>query len=112
MSQYLGAKLHFATSYHPEAQGIMERFNRTWKTRSTCYGSPDDLYDHLSWVLLALRNTPKQDLSHYSPIELLFGDSVCFAGEFLKSGTPIFVLNQSQVFLQIFPGFTTSLPYF
>ena len=112
MSQYLGAKLHFATSYHPEAQGIIERFNRTLKTSLTCYGSPNDWYDHLPWVLLALRNTPKQDLSNYSPTELLFGDSVRLPGEFFEERDANTCSEPGPDFAPNLSRFMTSLPYF
>ena len=112
MSKYLGAKLHFATSYHPEAQGIIERFNRTLKTSLTCYGSPNDWYDHLPWVLLALRNTPKQDLSNYSPTELLFRDSVRLPGEFFEERDANTCSEPGPDFAPNLFRFITSLPYF
>ena len=112
MSQYLSAKLQFAISYHPEAQGIMEKFNRTWKIGLTCYRIPDDWYDHLPWVLLALKNTPKQDLINYFPAELLFGDSVRLLGEFFEERDANTRFEPGPDFVPNLSRFITFLPYF
>ena len=111
-SQYLGAKLHFATSYQPEAQGIIERYNRTLKTSLTCYGSSNDWYDHLPWVLQALRNTPKQDLSNHSPTKLLFGDSIGLPEEFFEERTANTCFEPGPEFPRNLSRFIRSLPYF
>ena len=112
MSQYLGAKLHSATSHYYEAEGIIQRFNRTLKTNLICYGSPYDWYDHIPRVELALINTPKQDLSNFSPTKLLFGDSARLSGEFFEERDPN---TRFEAGLDIAPNlyrFITSLPYF
>ena len=80
MCRYLGASLHHSTAYHPQAQGLIERFNRTLKNSLRACGDPSKWYDHLPWVLLALRNTPKPDLQLYSPSEILLGESVRLPG--------------------------------
>ena len=85
MCEYLGCQLHHSTAYHPQAQGMVERFNRTLKSSLRCTGNPSLWYDHLPWVLLALRNTPKEDLCHASPCELVFGESMRLPGEFFES---------------------------
>ena len=82
MCECLGCQLHHSTAYHPQAQGMVERFNRTLKSSLRCTGNPSLWYDHLPWVLLAMRNTPKEDLCHASPCELVFGESMRLPGEF------------------------------
>ena len=47
---FLGAKLHHATSYHPQAQEIIERVNRTMKTALKASGSTSEWHDNLSWT--------------------------------------------------------------
>ena len=36
LAQFLGAHLHHSTAYHPQAQGMVERVNRTLKTVLRC----------------------------------------------------------------------------
>ena len=62
------------TSYHPECDGMVERFNRTLKAmlrkRAAQYGIQWD--KHLPAVLWAYRNTP-HDTTGEKPSFLLFG---------------------------------------
>ena len=66
----LGVKLHHTSAYHPQANGMVERFHRilktALKTRLTC----PNWVEELPWVLLGLRTTPKEDLG-YSSAELV-----------------------------------------
>ena len=82
---YLGCQFHHSTAYHPQAQGMVQRFNRTLKSSLRYTGDPSLRYDHLPWVLLALQNTPTEDLCHAFPCELVFGESVRLSGEFFES---------------------------
>ena len=62
------------TSYHPECDGMVERFNRTLKTilckRAAQFGTQWD--NHLAGVLWAYRNTPHSSTGE-KPSFLLFG---------------------------------------
>ena len=62
------------TAYHPECDGMVERFNRTLKTairkHAATYGSQWDCY--LSGILFAYRNIP-HDSTGEKPSYLLFG---------------------------------------
>ena len=78
----LGCELHHSTAYHPQAQGLIERFNKTIKTSLKCHEEPNEWYDQLPWTLLALRNMPKEDLDFSTPSDLLFGQPVRLPGEF------------------------------
>ena len=82
MCRHLGSNAHQSTSYHPQAQGTVERLNRTLKTSLKCQEDASQWFNHLPWVLLALRNTPKEDLSDSTPSELVFGQPVRLPGEF------------------------------
>ena len=82
MCCHLGAKTHQSTAYHPQAQGLVERLNRTLKTSLKCHENPSEWFDQLPWTVLALRNMPKEDLANSSPSELTFGEPVRLPGEF------------------------------
>ncbi|KAK3775862.1 hypothetical protein RRG08_034111 [Elysia crispata] len=55
----LGVKLHHTSAYHPQANGMIERFHRALKARLT----GPNWVEELPWVLLRLRTTPKEDLA-------------------------------------------------
>ena len=70
LSNPLGTKLHRTTAYHPQANGLVERFHRSMKASlKACCQSPSRTPD-LHWVMLGLRTMPKEDLGT-SPAELL-----------------------------------------
>ena len=70
----LGIKKLNTTAYHPQCDGMVERFNRTLKTmirkHASVYGSQWDTYLH--GLLWAYRNTPHETTGE-KPSFLLFG---------------------------------------
>ena len=70
----LGVEKLNTTSYHPECDGMVERFNRTLKTmlckQASQYGVQWD--NHLAGLLWAYRNTP-HDSTGEKPSFLMFG---------------------------------------
>lgn len=71
---------HIRTSpYHPQANGMVERFHRTLKAALTAQESPR-WSERLPIVLLALRNTVKQGINA-SPAELVYGATLRLPGE-------------------------------
>ena len=81
LAQFFGAQLHHSTAYHPQAQGMVERLNRTLKTALKCAEATTEWHNNLPWALLALRNLPKEDLEHFSSNDLVFGDKLCLPCE-------------------------------
>ena len=57
MCQFLGSKLCHTTAFHPAANGLNERFNRSLKVALKCQSPPDLWYRNLSLVLLRLVHT-------------------------------------------------------
>ena len=74
MSELLGVKLSVTTAYHPQANGLVERFHRRLKEALKARLQGPDWSDHLPWVLLGLRTEPKEDLGA-STVELVYGVS-------------------------------------
>lgn len=72
---------HARTSpYHPQANGMVERFHRTLKSALTAHESTS-WSTKLPIVLLALRNTVKTDFAH-TPAELVYGTTLRLPGEY------------------------------
>lgn len=75
---------HVRTSpYHPQANGMVERLHRTLKAALTAHESPDWTL-RLPIVLLALRNTVKEDVGA-APAELVYGTTLRLPGELFSS---------------------------
>ena len=74
LCQLLGISKLNITAHHPQCDGAVERFNRTFKTmlrkHAAQYGNQWDTY--LAGVLWAYRNTP-HSLTGEKPSFLLFG---------------------------------------
>ena len=84
LCKFLGIVHSPTTSFHPQSNGIVERFHRQLKVslRSRLAGS--DWFHHLPLVLLGLRSVPRED-SAISASEALFGSPLVLPGEFLDS---------------------------
>ncbi|KAK3875588.1 hypothetical protein Pcinc_019547 [Petrolisthes cinctipes] len=97
MAQLLGCNLHFTTSYHPQANGIVERFHRHMKTALKARLNGPDWMDELPWVLLGIRTAPKEDLAT-SSAELVYGAPLILPGDFIatsdKPDAPATVLSR------------------
>ena len=90
MARSLGTQLHRTTSYHPQANGMVERFHRSLNASLRARLHDGNWIDELPWVLLGFRTATKEDLQT-SPAEMVFGDSPLLPGEFASSGkTPFF----------------------
>ena len=71
VTKLLGIKLHHTTAYHPQANGLVERFHRHLKPSLRARLSCPNWLDALLWVLLDIRTAPKDDL-RCSSAELLY----------------------------------------
>ena len=72
LSQLNGTRLHRTTAYHPQSNGIVERFYRHLKSALMARLTGPDWIDELPWVLLGIRTVPKEDLE-CSSAEMVYG---------------------------------------
>ena len=79
LSESLGIRIQRTASYHPQANGIVERFHRSLKTTLRARMRGPDWIDQLPWALLGLRTQIKEDL-RASPAELTFGETLQIPG--------------------------------
>ena len=86
MGESLGSHLHFTTAYHPQANGLVERFHRSMKAALRAKLTDANWLRQLPWVLLGLRTTEKDDLKN-SPAELIYRNSINLPGTVID-GSP------------------------
>ncbi|XP_022162742.1 uncharacterized protein LOC111028413 [Myzus persicae] len=72
--------------YHPQANGLVERFHRKLKTAIQAQDT-ENWSLRLPIVLLPLRNTIKPDIGH-SPAEMVYGMSLRLPGEMFHPAPP------------------------
>ena len=82
MAETLGIKLHHTTAYHPQANGMVERFHRHMKESLKARLTSSRWVADLPWTLLGIRTAPKEDLDT-SSAELVYGEPLIVPGEFV-----------------------------
>lgn len=80
VNELLGPKHLKTTAYRPQANGIIERFHRVLKASIKCH-TEKNWADKLPLILLALRNTIKEDIGA-TPAQFVFGETVQLPGCF------------------------------
>lgn len=80
LTRLLGSSHLRTTAYHPQSNGIIERWHRTLKSSILCH-DPDHWCDHLPVILLGLRTSYKEDIKA-SPAEMVYGTTLRIPSEF------------------------------
>jgi len=92
LTRRLGSLHHLTTAYHPQANGMVERTHRQLKDALRARCATADWPNHLPWVLLGLRTSPKED-SNISAAELVYGAPLILPGQLPgvpEPPTPVF----------------------
>ena len=115
LSSRLGINHLRTTAYHPQCNGLIERFHRTFKTSLRILTNNSAWTKALPYVLLGWRNTPSKTTST-SPAQLLFGSSITMPNELveLSSNTTLAELDQARnhfLSLDSNPEFSASHSY-
>ena len=82
LTKLLGTTRVRTTSYHPSANGMVERFHRQLKSALKAHEDPQHWSEHMPLTLLGVRTTVKEDLA-WSPAELVFGTTLRLPGQFI-----------------------------
>jgi hypothetical protein len=100
------------TGYHPQANGLVERFHRQLKDALRSRLDNQDWPSHLPWVLLGLRAAPKED-SAISSAEMVYGEPLTLPGDFVDSSAlpPVnFIQQLREKMSQFQPPPTRPIP--
>ena len=84
LSKFLGTKRIRTTPYHPQSNGMVERFHRQLKSSLRAVCSDNCWSERIPLVLLGIRTTIKDDIGH-SPSELLYGEDIRLPNEIIVS---------------------------
>ncbi|XP_023319350.1 uncharacterized protein LOC111694660 [Trichogramma pretiosum] len=79
----LGIEKIHTTLYHPQANGMIERFHRDIKAAFMCRSETGDRLDALPTIMLGLRTRPILD-TDLSPAEMLYGRALRIPGIFCE----------------------------
>jgi cleavage and polyadenylation specificity factor subunit 1 len=85
LTKLLGVRHCRTTAYHPQSNGLVERFHRHLKAALRARLQGPNWMDELPWILLGIRTAPKEDLAT-SSAELVYGQTLTVPGDFIPAG--------------------------
>ena len=84
ITKLLGIAHHHTTAYHPQSNGLVERFHRHLKAAMRARLLGPNWVDELPWVFWGIRMIPKVDLK-CSSAELVYGTPITLPGDFVAT---------------------------
>ena len=82
LHESLGIRHQTTTAYHPQANGLVERFHRNLKVALRARLSGPSWMDELPVAMLGIRAAWRED-ADTTPAQLLYGTALCLPGEMI-----------------------------
>ena len=95
LTQMLGATKISTCAYHPQANGLVERFHRRLKASLKAQPEPHHWVDRLPFTLLGIRTALKPDIG-YSSAESMYGTNLRLPGDLIIQSKPTDAPDLSQ----------------
>ncbi len=92
----LGIKRSRTTAYHPQSNGMVERFHRQLKATLKAQPNPDAWMDSLPLILLGIRTAIKEDISS-TAAEMVYRFKLRLPGEFFSFSTTTSLPDPSEL---------------
>jgi len=105
----LGSRRARTTAYHPQTNGMVERFHRQLKAALKAQPKPDAWMDTLPLILLGIRTALKEDLK-FTAAEMVYGTTLRLPGEFFTPSTTDSLPDPSNFIHQLKTHFQTVRP--
>ena len=96
----LGTKRSRTTAYHPQSNGMVERFHRQLKAALKTQSNPNAWMDSLPLILLGIRTALKPDINS-TAAEMVYGTNIRLPGEFFTPVTANSLPDQSEFISQL-----------
>ena len=102
----LKIKKKFTSAYHPQTDGMVERFNSTLRDMlSTLVNMVDDDWDEYLPQVIYDYNTSKHSVTKFTPYELMFGMKPTPIHEMLEEVNPMSTMEYESYIKNIIEGF-------
>ena len=90
----LNIKLQHTTAYHPQSNGMIERFHRQLKDALKARQAAECWTKHLPHVLIGIRTAPRGNgTGTWTPAELTYGQPLKIPGDFEQPKQPTFPIT-------------------
>ena len=96
----LGSKRARTTAYHPQSNGMVERFHRQLKAALKAQPNPSSWMDALPLVLLGIWTALKEDTSS-TAAEMVYGTTLRLPGEFFTASPTTCLADPSDYVSQL-----------